>query len=180
MSQKSKIRFIHDVPTTETDIVVQRPFKLERDEMRRFVRLEITSPMSLNKIRDTAGNFWPQGDRHTIHGHILNISGGGVLVEVDQQLDEGDVVIMRFTLQDVENLDWVLGLVKRSDLDESSYLVGIEFITREALVDLFTRAQMDLLPAHLHDFNEGVRMMLNKYIRSQRRIAASGNNHGSR
>ena len=179
MTQKSKTRFIHDVSTTETDIIVQRPFKLERDDMRRFVRLEITSPMSLNKIRDTAGNFWPQGDRHAIHGHILNISGGGVLVEVDQQLDEGDVVIMRFTLQEVESLDWVLGLVKRSDLDESSYLVGIEFITRESLADLFTRAQLDLLPAQLHDFNESVHLMLNKYIRSQRSAAASENNHGS-
>lgn len=167
MSQKEKTRFIHDIPTMDTDVVVKRPFKLEQDEMRRFVRLEITSPMSLNKIRDTLGNFWPDGEHHTINGHILNISAGGVLVELDQQVDEGDIVAMRFTLQGVEKLEWVLGLVKRSDCDEASYLVGIEFVSREALADLLTRGQMDLLPERLHDFNESIRILLNRYVRRQ-------------
>lgn len=165
MTQKAKIKFIKEVTTDDSTVAVLKPFKMERDEQRRFLRLEISSPMSLNKLRDTGGNFWPNGDQHTIHGMILNISGGGVLVDVDQQLLEGDVVSMRFTVQNVETLDNVLGLVKRSDIDEGSFLVGIEFITREYLTDIFSAAEMDLLSKKLGDFNTTVRTVLNKYVR---------------
>jgi hypothetical protein len=120
--------------------------------------------MSLRKIKDAGGNFEPDGDWHTLHGLILNISAGGVLVEVDQPLFEGDVVSMHFTLQDVESIDNVLGLVKRSDHDDGTFLAGIQFITREYLEDLFSQAEMDLLPNSLTNFNEGVREVLNKYV----------------
>lgn len=177
MSHKDKTRFIHDVPTMETDVDVKRPFKLEQEEMRRFVRIEITSPMSLNKIRDTLGHFWPDGEPHTVNGHILNISAGGVLVELDQQVDEGDIVAMRFTLQGMEKLEWVLGLVKRSDFDDSAYLVGIEFVSRESLVDLLTRGQMELLPDRLHDFNESIRLMLNRFVRRRQLAGRDGESY---
>jgi hypothetical protein len=122
--------------------------------------------MSLKKIRDTAGNYWPEGDWHIIHGTILNISGGGVLVELDQAVDEGDVVSMHFTLQDVEGLDNVLGLIKRVDIEPEGCLVGIEFITREQLIDHFSQAELDLLGEGYTNFDDSIRQLLNRYVYS--------------
>jgi hypothetical protein len=168
MPTKSRTKFISDVAHTDVAVKVAKPFKMEKDEQRRYIRLEISSPMDLRKIKDIAGNYWPGGDRRAIDGLILNISGGGVLVEVSQPVNEGDVVAMHFTLQDVESLDNVLGLVKRAERDEGSFLIGIEFITRESLVDLFSEGEMELLSDELTGFNEQVRTVLNKYVRKEK------------
>ena len=168
MKDNEKVKYVKDVEARERELAVNKPFRMNRENQRRFIRLEISSPMTLKKIKDMAGNFWPDGDWHVINGTILNISAGGVLVEVDQPLLEGDVVSMYFTLQDVECLDNVLGLVKRVDGDSGFFLVGVEFITREYLTDLFSRGEMDLLPEDLSNFDESVRTVLNKYVYAEK------------
>ncbi len=162
------MKFIKEVEATDKDVRAQRPFRVEKQDQRRFVRLEISSPMSLNHVRDLAGNFWPEGDRHYINGTVLNISTGGVLAELDEQVHEGDVVSMRFTLQDVETLDHILGLVKRADHDDGAFLVGIEFLTRERMVDIFSQGEMDILSDKLTDFDDQVRTVLGRYIHRER------------
>lgn len=171
--QQDRVKFIQEVGTETETMTVARPFKLERDERRRYVRLEISSPMQLRKIRDIGGQYWPEGERRIIDGLIYNISANGVLVEVHQPVNEGDVVTMRFTLQDVENIEHVLGLVKRVDDDESGYLVGIEFIGRQDLNDLFTREELSHLPSKLVGFDESIRTVLNKYVKQTQQ-----NTHG--
>jgi hypothetical protein len=168
MTTKTRTKFVSDVTHQDTAIEFAKPFRVEKQDQRRFVRLEISSPMDLRKIKDIAGNFWPNGDRRVIDGLILNISAGGVLIDVEQPVNEGDVVSMHFTLQEVESVDHVLGLVKRSDRDEGSFLVGIEFITREALADLFTEAELDLISDQLRGFDEQIRTVLNKYVQRAR------------
>jgi len=168
MKKNEKVKYVHDVTAKENELAVRKPFRMNRDNQRRFIRLEISSPMTINKIKDAVGNFWPEGDWHLINGMILNISAGGVLVEVDQPLLEGDVVSMSFTLQDVECLDNVLGLVKRVDGEDGFFLAGVEFITREYLEDLFSRGELDLLPEDLSNFNESVRNVLNKYVYAEK------------
>jgi hypothetical protein len=168
MPTKTRTKFISDVAHADVAVKVAKPFKVEKEEQRQFIRLEISSPMDLRKIKDIAGNFWPTGERRMIEGLILNISAGGVLVEVNHPVNEGDVVAMHFTLQDVESLDNILGLVKRSERDEGSFLVGIEFISREYLVDLFSEGELDLLSDKMCGFNDQVRTVLNKYIRKEK------------
>jgi hypothetical protein len=174
--QPHHVKFIQEIGTESATLTVARPFKLEQDERRRYIRLEISSPMELRKIRDIGGQYWPTGDRHAIDGLILNISASGVLVEANQPVHEGDVVTMRFTLQEVEHIEHVLGLVKRVDNDDTGYLVGIEFITREDLGDIFTREQLKNLNNKLIGFDESVRRVLNKYV-NQGRVSTGGNGH---
>lgn len=168
MNDTTKTKFITDVNVEEKEIKVRQPFKLSKENQRRFVRLEISSPMSLKKIKDAFGNFWPQGAGFTIDGVILNISAGGVLVELDQSLNEGDIVSMRFTLQDVETLENVLGTVKRTEQDDSYYLAGIEFVSRDYLLDKISQAEMEMLSENLSDFEGTVQDVLKKYIHRER------------
>lgn len=143
---------------------VRRPFELGTEGTRRFVRLEISTPMSLQKIRDLSGNFWPEGEVHIVNGMVLNISAGGVLTELDQMVHEGEIVTMNFTLQGTERLDHVLGLVKRVDGQEDCIIAGIEFLTMERLADYLGDAEIELLAEQNGDFNHAVREVLEKYV----------------
>jgi c-di-GMP-binding flagellar brake protein YcgR len=164
MKTDSKTKHIKDV-TPETAVYkARRPFKVSQEEKRRFIRLEISSPMSLKRIKDREGHYWAQGDWQLIQGLILNISAGGILVDLDQALEEGDVVSMNFTLQNVEGLDNILGFVKRVDIDTDGCLAGIEFVTREHLVDYFSQAEMDMLGSEYTNFDTSVRQVLSRYV----------------
>jgi hypothetical protein len=164
MKDTTRTKFVTDVDVKDTEIKVRRPFRLDKENQRRFVRLEISSPMSLNKIKDIFGNFWSTGEGYTIGGNILNISAGGVLVEIDQPLNEGDIVAMRFSLEEGETLDNILGTVKRVDQDESCYLIGIEFIGRDYLLDKLSEGELEMLSENLSDFTQTVHDVLKKYI----------------
>jgi hypothetical protein len=164
MESNTHTRFVADVDMQGTNIRIRSPFQLHRSEQRQFVRLEISSPMSLRKIKDIAGGFWPGGDSYPIDGTILNISAGGVLVEIDEPLSEGDLVAMRFTLREGETLNNVLGVVKRVEADDGTFLVGAEFVDRTHLRDKLTHGELELLSEQPADFTQSVRDVLEKYI----------------
>lgn len=164
MASREKVRFIQEVPAADTMVAARRPFEVRSENRRRFVRIEISSPMTMRKIRDTGGQLWPDGEWHVIHGTILNISDGGVLVDVDQNLQEGDIVSLHFIMQDVEPLADVLGQVMRADQDEAGILVGIKFITIQSLADRLSRAELDLLPETLTEFQACIKGALEKYV----------------
>jgi len=166
MNADHKTRYVKDIPSDPASAQAKKPFRIETEDQRRFIRLEISAPMSLQKIRDAVGQCWPDGEWHIIHGMILNISAGGVLVELDQAVGEGDVVSMRFTLQEVEGVDHVLGLVKRVDIESEGCLAGIEFITRDRLTDYLSRAEMELLGDAYTNFDDSIRRVLDKYVYS--------------
>ena len=146
MKANSKTKFVSEIDTPADTVTARKPFKVEQQDQRRFVRLEISSSMSLQKIKDAGGEFWPNGDDRIIQGVILNISEGGVLVDLNEAIMEGDVVCMRFTLQEVEPMDNILGLVKRSEPAAEGCLAGIEFLNLKRLHDLLTAGELDLLP----------------------------------
>lgn len=164
MKSSSKVKFVKEVAAGTEQLTARQPFRLRREHERRFVRLEISAPMSLEKIKDAMDGFTPQGDWHVIHGMVLNISAGGILAELDSAVNEGDVVSMHFTLQDVEGLENILGLVKRVDIEPDCSIAGIEFITRQHLTDHLTQGEMDLLGEDHCDFNERVHQILSRYI----------------
>jgi len=164
MKHSSKTKFISDVDVTEKNLKVRKPFKISKDNQRQYVRLEISTPMSLRKIKDVFGNFWPTDEEYSVVGEILNISAGGVLVDLDQPLNEQDIVSMKFSMQDVKTLDNVLGLVKRVEHDEGRYLTGIEFVTNQQLEDRLSTAELRLLDDNFGDFSHRVTDVLKQYI----------------
>lgn len=164
MKGSRNMKFVQDVPSEGTTLKVRKPLKIRQEDNRRFVRLVINSSMSVQKIKDQEGHYWPEGDWHIINGMILNVSAGGVLVELDQEVGEGEIVSMQFSLQELTGLENVLGLVKRVDEESDCFIAGIEFITREKLVDFFTEAELELLSENHHNFDESVRQVLNKYV----------------
>jgi c-di-GMP-binding flagellar brake protein YcgR len=143
---------------------VKEPFKLVKEQRRRYIRLEISRPVRFSVLKDNSAGFWPDGDGPSCDGSILNISAGGVLIVADGAVEEGTVIVMRMSLQEVEVLDNVIGLVKRVEAEGGEYLIGIEFVTREFLNDVFTQGQLEVIPQELASFDELIKRVLNKYI----------------
>ncbi len=164
MNKTTKAKFVSDIDVAGKEIKVRPPFKLTTENQRRYVRLEISSPMTLRKIKDVFGNFWAHGTSFTIDGTILNISAGGVLLEVDQPLNEGDIISMFFTLQENETLENVLGAVKRTDRDDTTFLAGVEFVGKNYLMDKLSQAELDMLSENLSDLENTVQKVLQKYV----------------
>jgi len=164
MTQHSRTRFISDVDVSQDNVIALKPLKLSRDNHRRYVRLTISSPVHFRKVKDIFGNFTPESGDYPIDGTILNISEGGLLAELDQPLNEGDIVAMRIIMEKVEPLDGVLGLVKRCDHDEDCNLVGIQFVRRDELIDQLSQGEMELLSEELAHFDQTVRQLLSRYL----------------
>ena len=168
MTEKERTKFISDVDVKEDNVRVKKPLKLQSENQRRFIRLTISSPINFRRIKDIFGNFSPDEDEYPIDGQILNISEGGVLAELDQPLNEGDIVAMRIVMEQVEPLEGVLGLVKRCDHEEDFHLVGIQFVRRDDLRDKLSQAEMELLSEDLDHFSHTVQKLLGRYLQSKR------------
>ncbi len=160
MSQDTKSTISAEVGV---NVKVRRPLKIEEENQRRFVRLEIVSPVSLRRIKDIFGNYAAEGDKD-MDGTILNLSAGGVLVDLQEPLNEGDVVGIRFTICGLEPLGGVVGVVRRCDTDEEGHLAGIQFVEREQLADVLSSAEIELLADHFGDFEQTIRRVLDGYL----------------
>lgn len=164
MSIKSKTRFVSDVKVSDRDIQARRPFRVEQDEQRRFIRLEFAAPIWLKDVRDENGRLVPIDREYTYEGLILNVSAGGVLIDTNHPFESDQLVLMRFTLQETEILDNILGLVKRVERDDEGCLVGIEFTDLPRLKDRFSHGELELLAEFVGDFEHRVRSTLEKYL----------------
>jgi hypothetical protein len=149
--------------TDVTDLRVRPPLTIEKDERRSFVRLQISSPLTVSRIKDIFGKFAAEG-KGEVEAEILNLSASGVLVELDQPLNEGDVVGMRFDVEGIDGMSGVLGLVKRSEIGEDFHLAGIQFVSRDQLSDTLSTAELDLISDNFTDFDQSVREVLGRHI----------------
>lgn len=157
-------KIISEIDLGDNIVSVKPPFRMEEDKKRRYIRLEISEPIALVVMKDRDGGFWPDGDGAGHEGRILNISAGGVLVEGTGAIEEGTLVVIKLSLHDVEIIDNIIGLVKRSELDGDAWLTGIEFLPRECLADHFSAAELNLIPTELASFGEQLRKTLNRYV----------------
>jgi hypothetical protein len=160
----ARIKVISEIETDDNTVSVKPPFRLFKEQNRRYIRLEISSPVNCTVLKNRAGRFWPACDGPAIEGSILNLSAGGMLIVSDMALEEGTIVLLKMSLQDIEVLDNIVGLVKRADLDDNEWLMGIEFVSREYLGDIFSDAELNVLPQKVVSFDEQIKTTLNKYI----------------
>ncbi len=164
MNDSDNKSFDFDVSTVVDRLAVKEPFKVEKDNQRRYIRLKILSPIVLAIVKDIFGNFHNCSDNETVDGSILNISPGGLLAELSQPVNEGDVVSMTFSIENSETLDNVLGVVKRLDINEGFHLAGIEFVKKDRLTDRLTKPEMEVLDESYADFEAKIQDVLKRHI----------------
>lgn len=174
MDYNQEVKHASDAMTAAEALDSGQPFSVREENKRRFVRLEISAPMSMRRIKDTESGFWPDGENFEISGTILNISAGGLLVDLNQALERDDIVSMNFTIQGAEVLTNVLGRVKRVEIESDGCIAGIEFVTSAYLMDHFTAAEMELISQNHHHFSDSVSEVLNRHITREQLAREAG------
>jgi len=162
-----------EIAADDTITAVKPPFKLHKDHERRYIRLQISGPVGLAILKDHAGKFYPGGDGALYSGHLLNLSAGGLLLETDAPFEEGTIVSMKMTLQDIEVLDNIIGIIKRAEAEGDGWLVGVEFVSREYLRDFLSESELEILPKEMAAFDERVQHVVNKYV-YRRKVSKGG------
>ena len=96
-------------------------------------------------------------------GEILNLSEGGILLEVSQTVPEGVLLSMNLPLEGSGSLGGVLGLVKRVEEDEEKFLIGVEFCGTKRLKEFFKGKKFSLTAQNLKSFPEKIKESIEKY-----------------
>lgn len=161
---KTDLKIISEKTVDPAVASVKPPFKIRQDGQRRYIRLEISEPVSYSVLKDRNGRFSPGAERPYYTGSLLNISAGGMLIVSENMLEEGTIIFLKIFLQEIEVLDNIIAVVKRAEMDAGDWLIGVEFISREHLSDHLSEAELQVLPENAASFDERVKMALNKYI----------------
>jgi c-di-GMP-binding flagellar brake protein YcgR len=142
----------------------ETPASAVRKQKRRYVRLEVFSPVGFSSIvieSDKRVRIHPEKKS----GVLLNLSGGGVLISSTDRVAEEEFLLMKFDIKGFDALTNVLGKVKRVDAQEDGeLLIGIEFISPEQLDDPILASTMMRLTEHPKDFSEGMSRLISRYV----------------
>ncbi len=136
----------------------------DKAQKRRYVRLEVFSPVAFNSIvveADKRVRLHPEKKA----GVLLNLSGGGVLISTTDRASEGEFVLMKFDLKGFDALTNVLGKVKRVEVcEDGECLVGIEFLAIEHVDDPVIANGLSRLADHPKEFAQGLSRLISRYV----------------
>lgn len=136
----------------------------DRAQKRRYVRLEVFSPVAFISIvveADKRVRLHPEKKA----GVLLNLSGGGVLISTTDRASEGELILMKFDLKGFDALTNVLGKVKRVEVcEDGECLVGIEFLAIEDVDDPVVANGLSRLADHPKEFAQGLSRLISRYV----------------
>lgn len=146
---------------------------------RRFVRIEVSSPVAFVPFRVPLAQKVDL--QRFCSGNILNISGGGVLLETETWVQSADYLLLRIGLFDKCQLENVVARVKRIEsAGDGKCLLGAEFLTREMLAGLTADLRPGFLPEGIGVFDEKLRELLSRQVFSRKANQTETSDNSSR
>lgn len=134
---------------------------------RRFHRLPIASPVRMATYPRLARGARDLGKLRWIETTSINISSGGLAIEVPSVLDEDVHLLMNVDVPRLPLPKIMLGRVRHCwSLDTLHYQAGVEFVTRETACRLFPPSTMRQLPTSLFAYRGSDRERLNRVLSS--------------
>ena len=104
-------------------------------QKRRHVRLDIFSPVSFHTLI-VEKDYRVRSKPGQKAGILLNLSGGGALISSTDEVQDNDLLLMKFDIKGLETMSEVIGKVKRVEqCEDGENLVGVEFVTNDHIDD---------------------------------------------
>lgn len=155
-----------DVKTdSQTTTLGRTPFPLKTSRGRKYVRIELSSPIQFRPLTCKKGKIKLTKDRTS--GEILNLSEGGMLLLTYSPVPEEGFMLLTLNLNKLVVLEGVLGKIKRVESSgEGDFLVGVEFTSREELEKLTSPEQIEHLPVKVASFGRKLREIITSYLRT--------------
>ena len=133
-----------------------------KEQRRKSLRIQISSEVKFKIYSDYQQNF----QNSFYQAKMLNISEGGTLLISKKYVPEGSFVSLVLKLKGFENLEDILGKVKRVDKGNNGvYLLGVEFCRPQKNFD-FPSFQNKQIHPQFSDFAEKLRRILIKHLHS--------------
>jgi hypothetical protein len=159
----AKIGIQVPVKPTWTPLTEKDPFPVKSSQGRKYVRIEVNSPVDFRLLNLKRGRIRVARDQS--FGRILNLSGGGILLESQKAIPEGGFLLLSLNLNGLVILEGVLGKTKRVEATgDGEYLVGVEFCSREELESLVSKEQIEKLPVKVASFNHKLKEVVLGYV----------------
>ena len=132
---------------------------------RRFYRVDLVSTVRMAAYPLLTRGSKDLGKLRWLETTSINLSSGGLAVEVPSVLDEDVHLLINVDLENLPLPKMLLGKVRHCwPLENLHYQVGVEFVTREIACRLFPPATMRQLPASLFSYRGLDREKLNRFI----------------
>ncbi len=148
--------------------LLSKPSKTKRVQRRHFVRVDMLERLEyarLSPVMDWENNV---DDLEWSSTTSDNISGGGVMMKIDEELELEDRVLLKIGFFPGQGLpEVVAGVVRRVFTLEKRSMVGIEFIVANRLVDYFNSDDIKRMPASVKRFDRRTQNRLVSYIFQQ-------------
>ncbi|MFZ5979244.1 MAG: flagellar brake protein [Candidatus Zixiibacteriota bacterium] len=157
-------------------LILTPPKNIQRVQRRLFVRIELSDKVSYanlaplkNGIEDIKKLSWQ-------HSHTLDISGGGLLMIITDEVRNKDLLLMRVNyFREVNLPEYVVGNCKRTCTKNNARCVGIEFVISNQLSRYFSQNEMKLLPPSVTDFDRRAQdRLVNDIFRKQIELRQKG------
>jgi len=134
-------------------------------QRRRWVRLEICSPVVVHQLVVDPETKTVRRAFKEKTGMILNLSGGGVLLSTFDSLNENDYILLKFEIKGFDALTDVLGKVKRVEpCADGEILVGIEFVTPETEHEAWLTDHLRRLVEDPLGFSDRLHRMVSRFV----------------
>jgi hypothetical protein len=141
------------------------PFPVGASDGRRYVRLELSSPIEFHVLTHSGGKL--KLSRKRGNAEILNLSEGGMLLATDFPVPSDGFMIVTLNLNGLVVLDGVLGKIKRVEPSgEGDFLVGIEFAAEAELEKLASAEEIRRLPVKVTSFRHKISQIISSYLRT--------------
>lgn len=148
--------------------LLTHPDHIRRVQRRQYVRVEMLTPIKYARIGPVLA--WEDYTERLewTESTTLNMSGGGVLIKLDGELEPLDLVFVRIDLFSRIGLpDTVAGIVRRVCFVEKQRVAGIEFIVSHYLDEHFGLSDLHRLPVSVRRFDHRAQNRLITFIFKQ-------------
>jgi hypothetical protein len=141
------------------------PFPVGTSDGRKYVRLELSSPVEFHVLTLSGGKL--KLSRKRSNAEILNLSQGGMLLATDSPVPSDGFMILTLNLNGLVVLDGVLGKIKRVEPSgEGDFLVGLQFAAEAELEKLVSAEEIRRLPMKVTSFKHKISQIISSYLRT--------------
>jgi len=147
---------------------ISAPRSIERNQRRRFVRVEFFSPCRWRPILAPGENKGGQPIGDQTEGSILNLSAGGVLLVADNPPKSGHYLILKPLSEHWPLPGWLPGRIvwRRKAPEESKYRthIGVDFREFEDMTAGWSKERIKQLPEDILNLSHAVRQKLMQLV----------------
>lgn len=145
--------------------ILSPPTSVRRVQRRQFVRIDFVTKVRYCPVREIDGDEFDLEKIAWKETASINLSGGGLCMEIAEGIDLGDALLMQVdVLKRLELPEMIVGVVRRLEYNHGATRGGIEFLLRSTLTKHLGMPEIRRLPREVQDFDDRAQNELINFV----------------